>query len=168
MSGFVYAIQSGTLVKIGWSARPHIRVNKISADAPDGAKIIGVIAGDRETESALHAQFAQHKHRGEWFRICDEIITAFAAGELFQRGKRQRGTDKLSVFMRENNLTEAELGRRTGISQSTINRIRNGVGNHTVSVLRRVAAATDGMVTPNELFAGLAPQKSIEAEGNAA
>ena len=74
----------------------------------------------------------------------------------------------LSDYMAETKITEAELGRRTGISQSTINRIRNGVGNHTVSVLRRVAAATDGMVTPNELFAGLAPQKSIEAEENAA
>ena len=71
----------------------------------------------------------------------------------------------LSEYLAETKATEAEIARRTGLSQPTINRIRNGVGNPTIDVLKRIAEATEGRVTPNE-FIGI-PSLS-HAAGDAA
>ncbi len=63
----------------------------------------------------------------------------------------------LAEYLAETGVTEAELARTTGLSQPTINRIRNGVGNPTADVLRRIEQATQGSV-PAAAFFGRSDQ----------
>jgi transcriptional regulator with XRE-family HTH domain len=55
---------------------------------------------------------------------------------------------KLDTYILENDVTEAELARVAGCSQSAVNKVRNGVGNPTFDLLRRISEATGGMFKP--------------------
>lgn len=57
---------------------------------------------------------------------------------------------KLDVYIRSHDVTEAEIARRAGCSQATVNRVRNGIGNPTFDLLRRISEATNGAFTPGE------------------
>ena len=63
-------------VKIGYSARIFQRFAAIRGSSPStaGARLVGYLAGTRETERKLHAQFAEHKWSGEWFRYVGELL----------------------------------------------------------------------------------------------
>lgn len=55
---------------------------------------------------------------------------------------------KLDVYIRSSDATEASIAERAGCSQSTVNKVRNGLGNPTFDLLRRISAATDGAFLP--------------------
>ena len=57
---------------------------------------------------------------------------------------------KLDTYIRSHDVTEAEIARRAECSQGTVNKIRNGLGNPTFDLLRRISEATDGQFTPGE------------------
>ena len=74
---------------------------------------------------------------------------------------------KLDTYILENDVTEAELARAASCSQSAVNKVRNGVGNPTFDLLRRISEATGGMFQPAD-FEILNPRpfrggKEIEA-----
>lgn len=56
----------------------------------------------------------------------------------------------LDKFIRISGMTEVQIAEKSGVSQSTISRIRNGKVNPTFDLLRRISAATDGAFTPND------------------
>jgi len=56
----------------------------------------------------------------------------------------------LAEYLVEMKTTEAEIARRAMLSQPTVNRVRNGVGNPSFDVLRRIQRATEDRVTPND------------------
>jgi hypothetical protein len=70
----IYFIQSGDAVKIGYSADPKSRIKKLSTANPNCLLILGVMDGGMDEELSIHARFAKHHLRGEWFAIGDEII----------------------------------------------------------------------------------------------
>jgi hypothetical protein len=83
--GGIYVIQCGGLIKIGISVDVHARVKGL--DMAQNSKITPLAfirEDDRERqlrlEGSLHYRFAEHHHRGEWFRDCEEI-RAFIAAE---------------------------------------------------------------------------------------
>jgi transcriptional regulator with XRE-family HTH domain len=57
---------------------------------------------------------------------------------------------KLDTYIRTHDVTEAKLAEKAGCSQGTINKVRNGFGNWTFDILRRISEATDGEFTPGE------------------
>jgi hypothetical protein len=71
----VYFLECGSLVKIGTSTDVETRVKRvfngrtIVPDEVAGAtpRLLGTLVGDRGTERALHAAFANHRRSGEWF-----------------------------------------------------------------------------------------------------
>ncbi|MDR3464189.1 MAG: helix-turn-helix domain-containing protein [Beijerinckiaceae bacterium] len=54
----------------------------------------------------------------------------------------------LDAYIRSSDATEADIARHAGCSQSSVNKVRNGVGNPTFDLLRRISEATGGAFTP--------------------
>lgn len=73
----VYFAESCGFIKIGYSKNPFGRVGSITrlgqrpADIPEKARaeLIGWVPGDRWREGEFHAQFADCRVAGEWFRF---------------------------------------------------------------------------------------------------
>ena len=79
---FVYFIEAGEYIKIGYSRDPISRLSQIrkggSAIAPEGlatggARILAVEQGGMEQEKALHKRFAEYRAAGEWFAKNDRL-----------------------------------------------------------------------------------------------
>lgn len=74
--GFIYFIQAGPFVKIGWSSHSATsRAKTMQPGCPYKIEILGmcrarVTMGD---ERALHDRFRAHHFRGEWFHLAEEI-----------------------------------------------------------------------------------------------
>ncbi len=67
MTGFVYAIVAGDLVKCGWSRDPKKRATKVRTDNA-GAELLGFVPATREQESELHSLLSPWRVVGEWFK----------------------------------------------------------------------------------------------------
>lgn len=61
----------------------------------------------------------------------------------------------LDDYITETGTTEAEIAAVAGCSQSTINKVRNGVGNPTFGLLKRISAATGGVFQPGDFTPAL-------------
>ena len=70
---------------------------------------------------------------------------------------------KLSDYMDQTDLTEAKIAVLVGCSQATVNKIKLGKQWPGPDLLRRIAAVTDGKVTPND-FAGIPSEKDEDAQ----
>ena len=58
----------------------------------------------------------------------------------------------LNDYLTANEITEAEFAELIGRNQSSINRLRNGISRPDWETARRIAAATNGAVTPNDFL----------------
>ncbi len=79
MMGWVYFIQcNGPTgpVKIGWSANVNRRQSDLQMSTPYDLALIGKHYGERSLEAELHALFADHSIRGEWFHPHPDILAA--------------------------------------------------------------------------------------------
>ncbi len=70
----VYYLRYADRVKIGTSANPRQRLGAIWHH-----ELLAFEPGDRTVERRRHAQFAQLREGGEWFRAADELIAHAAA-----------------------------------------------------------------------------------------
>lgn len=73
--GFVYFARVGNslFVKIGFAKNVERRMRELQTAHAQPIKAIVAFPGDRAAEGHLHHRFRQHRARGEWFRLCDEI-----------------------------------------------------------------------------------------------
>jgi hypothetical protein len=69
----IYFIECSGRVKVGFSANPWQRVNKVSADAPFPCTLIGVMTGDRTKEALIHIKWRPLHRHGEWFDATEEF-----------------------------------------------------------------------------------------------
>jgi hypothetical protein len=82
----VYFVRVGSFVKIGFSDDVKARYRVLLSASPYDMKPLGFIHADggaEELEERIHAQFAELRHRGEWFRFdgsIREFIADHAAG----------------------------------------------------------------------------------------
>lgn len=69
--GVVYFIRNGSRdrVKIGFSEGHEGRFRSLQAASADKLTLLGTIPGTRKTEMKMHKKFAEHRERGEWFRV---------------------------------------------------------------------------------------------------
>lgn len=81
-SSFVYFIQSGDFIKIGWSKTPELRVDQIrrgghalrpTAGLTEDPVLLAYRPGTRKDEAALHQRFHETNDQGEWFRQSTEL-----------------------------------------------------------------------------------------------
>ena len=69
--GFVYAIQSGEFVKIGFSCSPYKRFSDIGYSLPTEISVLAIIPTQqqRRLEKELHTIFSSKRVSGEWFSL---------------------------------------------------------------------------------------------------
>ncbi|WP_329103269.1 GIY-YIG nuclease family protein [Streptomyces sp. NBC_01439] len=69
-SVYVIAMDGSQLVKIGYTAgNPVQRMAGLQTGLPVALSLLWHREGSRALESALHARFAEHRVRGEWFDL---------------------------------------------------------------------------------------------------
>lgn len=87
--GFVYAIQaeSGGLVKVGFSAKPRMRLAQLQSAHGELLVIRRKFIGTRDDEERAHRQLAPFQHRGEWFRDEPEMWERLGDCEMAFRAK---------------------------------------------------------------------------------
>lgn len=76
--GYVYFMQMGEFIKIGWSTWPESRRAALQTSNPYDIIILGAYPGDKENEDALHRLFAHAQHRNEWFQKTPGLIAYMA------------------------------------------------------------------------------------------
>jgi hypothetical protein len=72
---WVYFIADGAgHVKIGYTVDVASRLNSLQTSTAFELRVLAVLKGGAETERQLHERFAEHRVRGEWFRLVPEIL----------------------------------------------------------------------------------------------
>lgn len=61
------------LVKIGHATDPKRRLQGFQTGCPKPLELEAQFDGGGKEERELHARFAEHRERGEWFRLCPDI-----------------------------------------------------------------------------------------------
>ncbi|MHA6684466.1 Cro/CI family transcriptional regulator [Mesorhizobium sp. A556] len=74
MMGFVYAVECGQRIKIGFSNQPELRFSKIASDAPFPCRLLGYWRGSRADEIAVHRKFSELRVHGEWFASTETLL----------------------------------------------------------------------------------------------
>jgi len=70
-------------VKIGYAKRnAEDRLCTLQTGAVSTLRILREIDGSRKIEGWLHRRFVEHRIRGEWFRLVDEMLTVIPPDEI--------------------------------------------------------------------------------------
>lgn len=73
--GFVYFVRRANQIKIGYTGDPKKRIRDLELMGGSGFDDVVIRRGDRALEMEYHRQFANRRITGEWFAVCDEILT---------------------------------------------------------------------------------------------
>jgi DNA-binding XRE family transcriptional regulator len=138
MDGYVYAIKSGNLVKIGYSADPAMRFVKVKSDNAD-AVLLGAARGSLEHEAAIHEILAKHRVSGEWFRYEGHVVTFCSMLPAVKKVERSISDHPLAAYRRDNGLTQERLAEKVGVSRWTIVRIEADARHPSADLLRQFA-----------------------------
>ena len=84
--GWVYFMEMGDFIKIGWSTWPQNRRDALQAANPYDIIILGAFPGGIENEAHLHQVFAPLRTRGEWFRKSPGLLAYIAWLKVAWRG----------------------------------------------------------------------------------
>ena len=74
-TGFVYFVRRANQIKIGYTGDPKKRIRDLELMGGSGFDDVVIRRGDRALEMAYHREFADRRITGEWFAVCDEILT---------------------------------------------------------------------------------------------
>lgn len=69
----VYFVQSGDLVKIGYTTNLQFRLYTFRIASPLPILLLVDIPGGRPEEKRIHKHFEHLRHHGEWFRLTPEL-----------------------------------------------------------------------------------------------
>lgn len=67
--GFVYFVERGGLIKVGWTGNPARRFGNLMPD-----RVLLVLRGTMQDEHRVHAAFASAHQMGEWFRPTADLL----------------------------------------------------------------------------------------------
>lgn len=90
-TGFVYFVQSGDSVKIGYAKDVNKRIKSLQTGNQEKLLLIGYIVGDLKKESEIHGMFDDYRLTGEWFKYSDEIREYIDSLELLS------GKNKIAI-----------------------------------------------------------------------
>lgn len=102
----VYFIRAGRFVKIGTSTDVLSRLSGVQTGCPIECQIVGLAAGGRDIERALHEMFAPHRTYGEWFRYTS-FVEDWITRETWSSGK----VLSLRALKRHRSQTKMQLRR---------------------------------------------------------
>ena len=69
----VYVVACGDFVKIGTTTNLSMRIKTLDAMNPYPVRLLASIKGAHGAEATLHRHFRSSHHRGEWFKLTDEM-----------------------------------------------------------------------------------------------
>jgi hypothetical protein len=112
--GFIYAIESGDAVKIGWAGAPLRRLSELNVGSPGAHRLIGFVSATRHQESELHELLAPARVRGEWFAksraVCAflDLLPKFTPAPALTRFGKDNSIDTVfAVFKTLNEFAQA-------------------------------------------------------------
>lgn len=146
--GYIYAVECGGRIKIGFSKKPVKRVSSLATGAPFECKLLGYWPGTVEQECELHQRFAAHRVHREWFEKTDEII-AFIAGPNMP----EPAATPLAKWRKQRGLTAAQAGRLVGATQAAWTRWENGLRTMRPQMVRKLMELT-GLSAEDLVFSG--------------
>ena len=149
---FIQANQNGP-VKIGTAEDVIGRLRELQTAHYMTLRLLREIDGDRRIESALHKQFASLRIRGEWFAFHPDMMTVTAADFDLKPTAAVAGNAKLRAWLNDSRLSESEFGGQIGTSQAAVNRYCQGIRVPRGAVMKRIVAATNGAIQPNDFYA---------------
>ena len=155
MTGFVYAMVSGDTVKIGFSEKPHLRVNKVRSDTPCDVRLIGFVEATRDLEIEAQKMLEPWRVFGEWFRLEARAVAAFV------EALRGRGMSRsvmpgvmehaLRTYRRKAGLTLDEVGAALGRTKGTLSKMETELRSHLATLGAAFAAETG--LAPSTIWA---------------
>ncbi len=79
VSGFVYMITNGSLVKVGMSQQPLTRLRDLQHASTIPLTLLHCVRSldVREVEAFLHVRFDEHRVQGEWFNLTTDHVEWF-------------------------------------------------------------------------------------------
>lgn len=150
VKGYVYAIRSADMIKIGYSINPQSRVVKICSDSPHGAELIAMREGTEADEAAYHIRFAPHRIQGEWFRPAPEINAEIETWCAPRRHRDYSHLPSLVRWRKEAGMSIADLAPLLGCSPANLSRIENGKVWPPRDFFLRLHEVTNFAVTAND------------------
>lgn len=98
-AAYVYFVEGpGGAIKIGCTRNVKVRIESLQTSSPQKLKLLAVIPGGRQLESAMHAAFDDARVEGEWFRsttalraLIAELSCVFDAAALVPNRPSTRG-----------------------------------------------------------------------------
>jgi DNA-binding transcriptional regulator YdaS (Cro superfamily) len=165
MTGFVYAIERGDLVKIGFSEKPQRRLSKINSDAGAPCRLLGYVEATRQQEAELHSLLAPHRSYGEWYRrenAVDHFILMLPAPTPSQRRRKNAAAARhpLARYRHRERLTLARLAKLCGTTKATLSRVETGKLIPTTRMAMALELATGGAVSRHELRPDIWPEEN--------
>ena len=153
MTGFIYAIESGGFVKIGWSRDPQRRLDKIRSDAPHESTLLGVRAGTSSDEKAIQQLLGASRSRGEWFHMegTQEFLQSLSPFKK-PSAKTRKPFNRLDAYLLTNGLKDAYFAGLIGRDRTTVSRWRRGLSRPEWKDVQLIVRVTKGEVTPNDFL----------------
>jgi hypothetical protein len=76
MSEVIYFLHNpaAAAIKIGFSQRAMKRIRTHRFNHLEPLYLIGITAGNRVNERAIHSMLMEHRLRGEWFKTAPEVV----------------------------------------------------------------------------------------------
>ena len=74
MTGYVYAVECGGRIKLGYSKYPDKRFSKIASDAPFPCTLLGYWPGTIADELDIQTKFHALRVHGEWFASTEHLL----------------------------------------------------------------------------------------------
>lgn len=113
--GYVYFIQCGTRVKIGYASDVRQRFSCLQVASPEPLTLRAVVeAVPPNDEGTLHKRFRAYRRRGEWFALEGELAEYVDGLPIYEtedgRSLRQTGRDGLFNFRSHPGLRDACMG----------------------------------------------------------
>ncbi len=96
--GFVYFIQAGDAIKIGFSKNPPDRLAGLQTSHHEDLLLLGSIKGTPEDERNHHQMFCHLQLRGEWFRAEEELVEYINSALLDEKCKPPRRQPSPETF----------------------------------------------------------------------
>lgn len=71
---FIKRVGCGRYVKIGYTTSIQKRLHTLQTASPEPLEILGAAPGTMKQERHIHEVLGKHHERGEWFRLCAQMM----------------------------------------------------------------------------------------------
>lgn len=86
----VYFARAGDWVKIGHTDDVATRISDLQTACPLTIRVLAIAPGGRAQEREFHRRLRAHRERGEWYRLCPELIAIIWNAARLEQPKRGR------------------------------------------------------------------------------